>query len=254
MHQGPSTDYDRELTAQGVGNMICGALGALPMTGVIVRSGANVQAGAQTRLSTILHAVWLVAFVAAFPGILGLIPTAGLAAILVYTGFKLVDTSHLRKLAQYGRTEVFIYLTTVVAIVATDLIRGIVLGLVLALIKLLYTLAHLNVDCRYEPAGRRAEMNLEGSATFLRLPTLATTLDRVPDGTELHLCIEKLEYIDHACIDLLASWESRQNGSGGRLVVDWSELNHRYHTKNASPEAAISISISRTLERRDHMR
>ena len=84
-------EYDRELTAQGVGNFLCGVLGALPMTGVIVRSSANVQAGAQSRMSAILHGFYLLVFVALIPGVLRYIPTAGLGAILVFTGYKLVD-------------------------------------------------------------------------------------------------------------------------------------------------------------------
>jgi MFS superfamily sulfate permease-like transporter len=91
LHQGPRTRYDRELAAQGIGNMLCGLLGGLPMTGVIVRSSANVQAGAQTRASAILHGLWLLLFVALLPGVLQWIPIASLAAVLVYTGYKLIN-------------------------------------------------------------------------------------------------------------------------------------------------------------------
>jgi MFS superfamily sulfate permease-like transporter len=115
MHRGPRTDYDRELRAQGVGNMLCGLLCALPMTGVIVRSGANLQAGAKTRLSAILHGLWLLLFVSAFAWLLRNIPTAALAGILVYSGFKLVDLHAARALAKRGRSELFIYVATVVA-------------------------------------------------------------------------------------------------------------------------------------------
>ena len=105
MHNGPRTKFDRELVAQGVGNSICGMLAALPMTGVIVRSSANVEAGARTRLSTIFHGVWLLAFVAAMPGLLSRIPLAALAAILVYTGWKLVNIPGLVRLWKEGRGE-----------------------------------------------------------------------------------------------------------------------------------------------------
>lgn len=240
MHSGPRTRYNRELFAQGVGNSICGFLGALPMTGVIVRSGANVQAGAKTRLSTILHGIWLLAFVVAFPTLLAMIPTAGLAAILVYTGYRLVDVAHIRRLAEYGKTEVLIYVATVAAIVSIDLIAGILIGLGLSLAKLLYTISHLKLDLTHDEANRRATLVMEGSATFLVLPKLAAALEKVPQGTELHLEIEKLDYIDHACLDLLGAWEASQKSSGGGLVVEWSHLNGRYHRLNARPELSLS--------------
>ena len=88
LQTGSRTNYDKELRSQGVGNMICGLLGSLPMTGVIVRSSANVQAGARTRLSAVLHGIWLLVFVALLPGLLSLVPTSALAAILVFTGYK----------------------------------------------------------------------------------------------------------------------------------------------------------------------
>src|SRR5687768_3124165 len=90
MHRGPRANYDRELAAQGVGNMLCGVLGVLPMTGVIVRSSANVEAGAVTRRSAIFHGVWILALVVGAPSLLSYVPTAALAAILVYTGYKLL--------------------------------------------------------------------------------------------------------------------------------------------------------------------
>ena len=103
------TNYDKELAAQGIGNMICGLLGALPMTGVIVRSSANVEAGAKTRLSTILHGGWLLLFVSLLAFVLRMIPTAALAAMLVYTGYKLINFKAIRDLRQYGWGEVVIY-------------------------------------------------------------------------------------------------------------------------------------------------
>ena len=106
------TNYDRELAAQGLGNMICGAVGALPMTGVIVRSSANVDAGGKTRLSAILHGLWLLVFVSLLAFLLRMIPTAALAAMLVYTGYKLVNVRAIRELRSYGKGEVVIYAAT----------------------------------------------------------------------------------------------------------------------------------------------
>ena len=226
MHTGPRASYDRELAAQGAGNLICGALGALPMTGVIVRSSANVEAGAQTRMSAVLHGVWLLALVAAFPALLRVIPTAALAAILVYTGYKLVSPGKIRMLAKFGRGEVAIYFATMLGIVTIDLLSGVLIGFGLALIKLLYTVSHLRVDVVHSP--ERIDIHLEGAATFIRLPKLARALESLPVGPERHIHFEHLTYIDHACLDLIASFRTQQEKLGNRVVLEYDELEGRY--------------------------
>ena len=224
LHTGPRTRYDRELFAQGVGNVVCGVFGALPMTGVIVRSSANVQAGAKTWLSAFLHAVWLLVFVIGLAFLLRTIPTSSLAAVLVYTGYKLVDIKGLRKLAEYGWSEVAIYAATMITIVGVDLLWGVVVGVALAALKLLLTFARLRVDLQVDREHQRAVLKLDGSATFLRLPKLAAVLERVPPDTELHLDLEQLSYIDHACLDLLMTWAKQHEAGGGRLDIDWDSL------------------------------
>lgn len=228
IHQGLRTNFDRELAAQGFGNMVCGALGALPMTGVIVRSSVNVEAGAKTRLSAILHGVWLLALVAAFPSVLRLIPTGSLAAILVFTGYKLVSVDNIRKLRIYGRIPLFIYFATLVGIVAVDLLTGVMIGIVLSALKLLYKASHLDIHVRKDENNQRIDLYLEGAATFIGLPKLAKVLEQVPPGTELHLHLEKLVYIDHSCLDLLSMWEKQQEQTGSTLIVQWDGLVERY--------------------------
>lgn len=228
MHQGPRTRYDRELVSQGVGNFLCGLVGALPMTGVIVRSAANVQAGAKTRASAIMHGLWLLLFVSLLPFVLRLIPTSSLAAILVYTGYKLVNVKAVRDLWQYGKGEVAIYLATVGAIVATNLLTGILIGVGLALVKLLYTFSHLVIRVENDEERNRTIMSLRGAATFIRLPKLAAALDEVPPSTELHVRFEELSHVDHACLDLLINWKKQHETTGGSLVIDWNTLTARF--------------------------
>lgn len=228
LHQGPRTQYDKELAAQGVGNMICGLLGALPMTGVIVRSSANVQAGGRTRLSAILHGLWLLLFVAALGSMLRMIPTASLAAILVYTGYKLVNIKAVRKLWQIGKSEVVIYAATLVTIVVKDLLSGVILGIVLSAVKLLYTFSRMTADLRLSNAGRKAVLSLDGTATFICLPKLAAVLERVPQNAELHVDLRHLAYIDHACLELLITWAKQHETVGGRLVIDWDSLHAKF--------------------------
>ena len=240
MHQGPRTRYDKELAAQGVGNMICGVLGALPMTGVIVRSSANVQSGGKTRLSAILHGVWLLLFVALLAFVLRLIPTSALAAILVYTGYKLVNPKSIKELLNYGWGEVAIYTVTVVTIVVADLLTGVIAGVALAAAKLLYTFSHLAAELRVDPDTGRATLDLHGAATFVRLPRLANELEKVPAQAELHVDFEHLDYIDHACLDLLMTWAKQHEATGGRLVIDWESLHARFNPGNGRKKSVAS--------------
>ncbi len=228
LHDGPRARFDRELTAQGVGNVLCGLVGALPMTGVIVRSSANVAAGARTRGSAILHGVWLLVFCAALPFVLREIPTAVLAAVLVFTGYKLVDVAAIKELARYSRLELLIYASTLVAIVTVDLLTGVVLGIALSLARILIDVSTLHIDVTHVVEEGRWDIDLTGAATVMRLPKLARALESIPRDADLHVHLDHLGYIDHACIDLLVSWEKQNHASGGRLSVDWEGLEARF--------------------------
>lgn len=153
LHRGPRTDYDRELIAQGAGNAVCGILGALPMTAVIVRSAANVQAGARTKASRVLHGVWLLVFTAVVPGVLGIVPVAALAGLLVHAGCKLVPVREVRVLWRGHRGEVVVLGVTAVAIVAGNLFEGVLVGLALAVAKTAWDISHVHVETE-DPGGR----------------------------------------------------------------------------------------------------
>lgn len=235
MHQGPRTRYNRELIAQGVGNGLCGFFGGLPMTGVIVRSSANVAAGATSRWSAFLHGVWLFVFVALLPQVLGVIPRASLAGILVYTGFKLVNIKAIKGLARYGRGELLIYAVTVVGVVAIDLLTGVIIGVALSLAKLLLSLSRLEITQENGP-GDATTLRLRGAATVVALPSLAGALENVPPGNELHLCFDRLGYIDHACLALIGDWQRQHESTGGRLIIDWDDLHARFY-KDRQPRS-----------------
>ena len=224
MQNGPRTQYDKELVAQGLGNFLCGLYGALPMTGVIVRSTANIQAGGKTRLSAILHGVWLLVFVVGLSWLLKMIPTACLAAILVYTGFKLIDIKSIKQLRAFGWGEVGIYFATLSVIVCKDLLSGVMVGFGLAIAKLLYTFSHLETKLKTSADGKSATLNLYGSATFIRLPQFAKAIESIPRGTNLHIDLDGLDYIDHACLDLMMTWAKQHRATGGDVTVDWDSL------------------------------
>ena len=234
MHSGPRTKYDKELAAQGVGNSICGLLGVLPMTGVIVRSSANVEAGAVSRNSAIFHGVWLLLFASVLPFTLRHVPVSALAAVLVYTGYKLAYPKIVPTLLKFGKGEVAIFIVTVVTIVLTDLLKGVVLGLVLSLLKLLYAFSHLVIRAEEKPDENRVDLYLTGSATLIRLPTLASTLEGLKPNAHVHVHIDELDYIDHACIDLLSSWDRQHKVSGGSLEIEWEGLTERYKKRSSA--------------------
>lgn len=227
MHEGARTRYDRELTAQGMGNMLCGLLGALPMTGVIVRSAANVQAGSATRMATILHGAWILVFALLLPWLMRMTPVACLAGILVYTGIKMVNFRQVKALAVYGKGTAWIYVATTVAIVATDLLAGVLVGFALSLFRLALHSSRLKVGLDHHDEPGRASLRLEGSATFLRVPSVARTLERVPPNTRLQLVVDRLHHVDQACLELLREWSRNASSRGCELVVDWQQLNQR---------------------------
>ena len=238
------TDYDKELSAQGIGNVLCGLVGALPMTGVIVRSSANVNSGGKTRLSAILHGFWLLIFVAVFPFALSYIPRAALGALLVHIGFKLVNYKQIKQLWETSKSEVVIFLVTLSVIVFEDLLVGVLTGILLSAAKLLYRFSHLELDLQTE--GDVAHLQMHGAATFLRLPTLARKLEEVPDSAELHVDFEHLSYIDHSCLDLLMNWAKQHEGTGGSLVLDWARLHGRF-AADPSVEAKAVLASRATM-------
>ncbi len=242
MHQGDRTDYDRELAAQGIGNLVCGVLGALPITGVISRSTANVEAGAHDKWSSIMQATWVFLFAALLPGLLGLVPESALAAILIYVGFRLVQVSTPLKLLEYGRGVFGIYIATIAGIVAIDLLTGIIIGLVLSTARLVYSLAHLDIE-RID-IEERIELHLHGAATFVALPLLAGALDEMPSGSEIHMHFDELDFIDHACLDFIAAFQERHHETGGRVVMEWRSLIGRYTRGGIRAAARRSIPPS----------
>jgi MFS superfamily sulfate permease-like transporter len=233
MHDGVRTNYERELAAQGVGNMICGLLGALPMTGVIVRSAANVQAGAATRASAILHGAWILVFALLLPWLMRMTPVACLAGILVFTGVKMINFGQIKSLAVFGRGTALVYLGTTVAIVATDLLAGVLIGFALSLLRLALQSAKLGVSLQYdseEPG--RASLHLDGSATFLKVPSMVRTLEKVPPNTQLRLIFDRLHHVDQACLEVLRDWAGNASTRGCELIVDWAELQRRVEGPN----------------------
>lgn len=213
LHNGPRTAYDKELVAQGTGNALCGLLGALPMTAVIVRSAANVQAGARTKASRVLHGVWLLLFAALLPGVLALIPIPALAGVLVHAGGKLIPLRSIRALWDEHRGEVLVLAATAVSIVAVSMFEGVLIGLALAVVKTAWEASHVRLEVVDKGAGP-VQAYLSGNATFLRLPKILDSLEALPPNRPVELDLSGLHHLDHACRTALQTWAQRHGAAG----------------------------------------
>ncbi|GHE01455.1 SulP family inorganic anion transporter [Streptomyces alanosinicus] len=217
LHTGPRTAYDKELLAQGAGNTVCGVLGALPMTAVIVRSAANVQAGARTKASRVLHGVWLLLFAALLPNVLAYIPIPALAGILIHSGAKLVPVRALAGLWREHRGEALILSVTALSIVAVSMFEGVLIGLALAVVKTAWEASHIKLEVIDKGAGP-VDAYLTGNATFLRLPKILDSLESLPQDRPVRLDLSGLHHLDHACRTALENWAERHSAAGTEPV------------------------------------
>ncbi|MGW5312721.1 SulP family inorganic anion transporter [Nocardia thailandica] len=231
MHTGPRADFDRELLAQGTANVVSGLAGGLPVTGVIVRSATNVQAGARSRASAVLHGVWILLFAVALAGLVQQIPKAALAGLLIVIGIQLVKLAHIRLARRTG--DLLVYLVTVLGVVFLNLLEGVALGLGLAFALLLWRVVRVQISA-VEVAGRWL-VSIDGSCTFLALPKLSAELAKVPDGAEVTVEMT-VDFLDHAAFEAIESWQHQVESNGGR--VDFVEIGSaRMADAGAAPPA-----------------
>ncbi len=227
LHSGPRANLDRELVGQGVANTLSGLLGGLPVTGVIVRSSANIQAGAQTQLSAMLHSVWILLFVVFLGWGIELIPLSVLAGLLVHVGIRLVDAHHIRQLMTFR--QALVYVVTVGGVVGIGLLPGIALGLALAIVVLLKKLSETNVTV--EGADDRYHVRIGGSLTFVGLPSLTASLQKVPAGCYVDVDL-MVDFMDHAAFEALHDWRLTHERLGGRVDID--ELHEAWYANAAN--------------------
>jgi carbonic anhydrase len=224
LHGGPRANLNRELWAQGLGNITSGCFGGLPVTGVIVRSTANISSGAQTRLSAVLHGVWMLVLVTAFASFLGLIPRAVLAALLVMVGLKLVKPKEIVRLARFN--EAILYAVTILGVVFIDLLWGVGLGIGLALLMLLRRITQVELKSR--EVGEQLEVTIRGSLSFLAVPMLMNQLESLPPRRRLRLSFD-VDHLDHAAIEAIRGWRLGYERAGGEVTKQpldalWGEL------------------------------
>lgn len=218
MHGGIRTNLNRELVGQGSANMVSGMLGGLPVTGVIVRSATNVEAGAKSRTSAILHGVWVLVFSALFAGLIQLIPLSVLAGLLLVIGAKLVKVADIRTSLRTG--DLLVYAVTLVCVVALNLLEGVIIGLALAALCVLWRVLRAQIQA-HAPAGTGLpwRVTIAGSCSFFALPRLNRVLHSVPEGQDAVVELNA-DYLDHAFREALVAWEKQQRNGGAAVVVE----------------------------------
>lgn len=198
-----TTDKNHELFAQGGGNLISGLIGGLPVTSVIVRSSANVDSGASSKLSTIMHGSWLLLSVVLIPAILNLIPLAALAAVLIQTGYKLTKPALFLKRWKQGYTQFVPFVATIAAILFTDLLKGIAIGLVIGFVFVVARNFRPAVSFVCDEDGRSCMIRARRNLYFIHKYELQKMLNRVPNGADLLIDLSSTSYVDLDNIDVL---------------------------------------------------
>ncbi|WP_433341043.1 bifunctional SulP family inorganic anion transporter/carbonic anhydrase [Streptomyces sp. CA-253872] len=210
----PRSNLDRELLGQGAANIASGALGGLPVAGVAVRSTANINAGAVSRASTMLHGVWvLVAALLAVP-LLQYIPLAVLAALVMSVGIQMVNLHHIRTVSRHG--EFLVYGVTTCGVVFLGVLEGVGLGIAVAVGLALHRLSHTRI-VHHERAGHHL-VHVRGQLTFLAVPRLSRTLHHVPAKATVVVELDG-SFMDHAAFETLQDWRTSHTAQGGAVSM-----------------------------------
>ncbi|WP_439504842.1 SulP family inorganic anion transporter [Sediminibacterium sp.] len=199
---------NKELTAQGIGNMLAGLIGGLPMTSVIVRTSANINAGAKTKLAAIAHGVFLLLAVLAIPGLLNKIPMASLAAILIMIGLKLASVKTFKHMWHNGMQQFIPFIVTVIAVVFTDLLKGVGIGLVVSIYFILKGNMKLAYFFKKEKhhAGETIHIDLAQEVSFLNKAAIKQTLAHLPNNCTVVINAANTVYIDYDVLEMIKDY------------------------------------------------
>ncbi len=237
------TPANRELMAQGTGNIVSGMLGGLPVTSVIVRSSANMDAGAKTKRSTIFHGMMILLFVGFFPQILNLIPKAALAAILIFTGYKLTKISVFKDYYKKGWDQFIPFVVTIAAIVITDLLTGVLIGIATGIFYILrsnFRSAIFMVNNK-----NNYLLRLRKDVSFFSKPKLKYSLEKIPADSSLIVDISRAEFIDRDILDTLNDFMKHAHLKNIKVEIKQSVYNSSF--------SEIFQPADQTLQVRDDM-
>jgi len=199
------TNTNTELKAQGIGNILSGLVGGLPMTSVIVRTSANVKSGGRTKVAAITHGIFLAGAVLAIPFILNKIPLASLAAVLIMVGYKLASPTVFKHMWDNGKFQFFPFLVTVVAVVATDLLKGVGIGLVVSVFFILKGNLKLAYFFKKEDhvEGQTVYIELAQEVSFLNKAAIKQTIIHLPKNSKIVIDASNTIYIDFDVLQLI---------------------------------------------------
>ncbi len=205
------TPVNRELIAQGIGNMTCGLLGAIPMTAVVVRGAANADAGARTKFSAFTHGLFLLLAVMLIPFLLRMIPYASLAAILLITGFNLTKPKLYQNMLSLGWKQFLPFVLTIIVILVTDLLIGVCIGLLISV----YFIVQNNFRMEYKITKTKQHqtevhyIKLNTNVTFLNKVNLRKTLDSIPEYSVLSIDGSECNFIDYDILEIISEYENK---------------------------------------------
>jgi MFS superfamily sulfate permease-like transporter len=217
-----TTNTNRELIAQGLGNMISGFIGGLPITQVIVRSSANIQSGGKTKLSSIMHGIFLLLIVVSIPFVLNIIPLAVLASILIIVGYKLAKPSLFKQMYRIGWKQFLPFIVTIVGIVFTDLLIGIALGVAVGLFIPLITSArnsHFLHQEEVDNGHHNVMMRLAEEVTFLNKGAILKALNNLPIGTHLTIDMSESISIDYDVLEIIVNFKNTGESKGYQVKL-----------------------------------
>ncbi|MCP9949275.1 SulP family inorganic anion transporter [Actinomadura madurae] len=231
-------DLDRELIGQGAGNTVSGLLGGLPIAGVIVRSTANLEAGARSRASSVLHGVWVLVLALSCGPLIEQVPLPALAALLIVLGVKLMDTARVRDLRHHREAPA--YYVTFAGVVLLGLGEGVLLGIAVMAVLALRRLTRLTVRAEHlvpepgdAPGPPRVHVVVEGTLTFLGVPKATRVLQDVPAGSSVDLDLN-VDFMDHAAFDAIHQWRLAHERQGGRVDID--EIHEAWYERAVTGE------------------
>ncbi len=237
---------NQELVAQGVGNLCCGLIGGLPVTSVVIRGSVNVNAGNETKLSAIIHGVLLFVCVLAIPWLLNLIPLSCLAAILLMTGYKLASPALFQAMAKEGRYQLLPFVLTLGSIVMTDLLIGVIIGLVLSLLFILYSNVRRPIRIIHEKHidGDLLHVELANQVSFLNKASLASAMREARPGSRLLLDARRTDYIDPDVLNMIREFQNKTAPVRG-IHLELIGFRDRYRFKTQEDTVDYSIIEAR---------
>jgi len=237
------TDTNVELKAQGIGNMVSALLGGLPMTSVVVRSSANNEAGAKSKMSAIIHGVLLLVSVLTIPFILNKIPLATLAAILILVGYKLAKPATFKHFWGYGKYQFLPFIATFIGVVFTDLLKGVTLGIVISVIFILRGNLKRAYSFRKEEYvdGDIIHIDLAQEVSFLNKAAIKTTLGNIPENSKVVITAHDTVYIAHDILDLIHEFKTTR-AIDNNIKVKLKGFKKEYQLEN-SEETKNHVSI-----------